>query len=82
MSKKALTKDELFLLKMHELALQTGDVFASLECHDIARAIGQNDKGASVIARNLAQANFVKKGEGETIYLTDNGLRLIECLQQ
>jgi hypothetical protein len=82
MSKKATTKDELFLVKLHELASKLGDVQEEIDRFVVGRAIGQNDKGANVIARDLAQANFVKKGEGDAVYLTDHGLRLVETLLQ
>jgi hypothetical protein len=82
MSKKATTKDELFLLKLHELASHQGDVTRAIDCAVIARAIGQNDKGAYVIARDLAQANFIKKGDGTAVHLTDHGRRLVERLLQ
>jgi len=80
MNKKGTTKDELFLVKLHELASQLGDVQHPFDRFEIGRAIGQNDKGANVIARDLAQANFVKKADGDAVYLTDNGLRLVESL--
>lgn len=78
--KRATTKDELFLLKLYELALKAGDVKTAFNRFAIGRAIGQNDKGANVIARDLAQANFVKKADGDEVYLTDHGLRLVERL--
>ena len=80
MTKKATTKDELFLLKLHELATQAGDIRHAVDRLVIGRSIGQNDRGANVIARDLAAANFVKKGEGEAVYLTDHGLRLVQLL--
>lgn len=80
MSKKATTKDELFLLKLHELAVKMGNEQEAIDRFVVGRAIGQNDKGANVIARDLAQANFVKKGEGDTVYLTEHGLRLVHAL--
>ena len=80
MTKKPITKDESFLLKLHEMATQLGDVKTPIDRFTIGRAIGQNDKGANVIARDLAQANFVKKGEGEAVGLTDQGLRLVNEL--
>jgi len=81
MTQKATTKDELFLLKLHQLALEQGDPHTEIDRFVIGRAIGQNDKGSYVIARDLAQANFVKKGEGDSVYLTPHGLRLIETLR-
>ena len=80
MNKKATTKDELFLLKLHELAGQLGDAQEEIDRYAIGRAIGQNDRGANVIARDLAAANFIKKGEGEAVYLTDHGLSLVHLL--
>ena len=80
MSKKATTKDELFLLKLHELATKQGNAQEEVDRFTIGRAIGQNDKGAHVIARDLAQANFVKKGEEDAVYLTDHGLCLVKIL--
>jgi hypothetical protein len=80
MTQKATTKDELFLLKLHELATERGDTRAEFDRFAIGRAIGQNDRGANVIARDLAQANFIKKGEESAVYLTDHGLRLVQFL--
>ena len=80
MTQKATTKDELFLVKLHEMASKAGDVQTPIDRYVIAKAIGQNDRGATVIARDLAQANFVKKGEGTEVYLTDHGLRLVASI--
>jgi hypothetical protein len=74
------TKDELFLLKLHELACKSGDLQWEVDRFTIGRAIGQNDRGADVIARDLAAANFIKKGEGTAVYLTDHGHRLVQFL--
>jgi hypothetical protein len=82
MTQKATTKDELFLLKLYELALKKGGAQEEVDRFVVGRAIGQNDKGANVIARDLAQANFIKKGQGEAVYLTDHGLRLVQVLLQ
>ena len=80
MNQKATTKDELFLLKLYELASKSGDFRLEIDRFFIGRAIGQNDRGANVIARDLAAANFIKKGEGNAVYLTDHGLRLVQFL--
>lgn len=80
MRKKSVTKDESFLLKLYEIAMQRGDPQTPVDRFEIGRAIGQNDRGANIIARDLAQANFVKKGEEDAVYLTDNGLRLVHTL--
>jgi hypothetical protein len=62
------------------MASQLGTPHEAIDRYEIGRAIGQNDKGANVIARDLAQANFVKKADGDAVYLTDHGLRLVHSL--
>jgi len=78
--KKATTKDELFLLKLYELAQAKGSPSYAIDRYEIGRAIGQNDKGINTIVKHLAQANFVKKGSGDMFYLTPHGLWLVEQL--
>lgn len=75
-----MTKDEIFLIKMHQMALAKGDAEHELDRYVIGRAVGLNDRGIDTIVRTLCQTNFVKKGEDNCIYLTPNGLRLIEDL--
>ncbi|HEY2810333.1 MAG TPA: hypothetical protein VGJ00_02955 [Rhabdochlamydiaceae bacterium] len=76
MSQKATTKDELFLVKLHQLALQQGSFESEIDRYTVGRAIGQNDRGVNAIVVLLAKANFVKKGEGSAVYLTALGLSL------
>ena len=80
MSQKATTKDELLLLKLYEMALAKGDPYHEIDRYILGRAIGQNDHGVDMIIKHLAQANFVKKGEGDAIYLTKNGIELVTLL--
>jgi hypothetical protein len=80
MNKKATTKDELFLVKLYELASTQGDPQGQIDRYVIGRAIGQNDRGANTIARDLAAANFIKKGDGDAVYLTEHGLKLVRLL--
>lgn len=75
--KRATTKDELFLLKLHEIASARGDFDTEVDRYEIGRAIGQNTKGVDTITKHLAQANFVRKGEGDSVYLTQHGLWLV-----
>ncbi len=80
-NRKATTKDELFLIKLHELALLKGDYEQEIDRFTIGRAIGQNDRGINAIVVLLAKANFVKKGEAEqAVYLTALGLELVQIL--
>ncbi len=78
--KRATTKDELFLLKLHELACARGDFDTEVDRYEIGRAIGQNNHGIDMIIKLLAQANFIKKGDGQGVYLTPHGLSLVEKL--
>lgn len=80
MNKKATTKDELFLIKLHEMALKLGGSEEEVDRYAVGRAIGQNDKGVDTIVKHLAQANFVKKGTEEALYLTAHGLKLVQQL--
>jgi hypothetical protein len=81
MSQKATTKDELFLIKLHELASMRGNIECEIDRFYIGRAIGQNDRGINTIVRLLEQANFIKKGEEcNSVYLTELGLQLVKRL--
>lgn len=82
MNRKATTKDELFLLKLYEMASQLGNPEEEVDRYAIGRAIGQNDKGVDTIVKHLAQANFVKKGDGTALYLTTHGMKLVEQIAQ
>ena len=77
MNKKSTTKDELFLLKLYEMANSLGSPEEEVDRYAIGRAIGQNTKGVDTIAKHLAQANFVKKGSEGNLYLTSHGLNLV-----
>jgi hypothetical protein len=77
MNRKATTKDELFLLKLYEMACKLGNPEEEVDRYVIGRAIGQNDKGIDTIVKHLAQANFVKKGDGSSLYLTPHGMQLV-----
>lgn len=81
MNKKGMTKDETFLLKLYELAVEQGGAEEAIDRYVIGQAIGQNDKGIDTIIRHLAQANFIKKSGGNHIYLTPHGLKLVESLR-
>jgi Mn-dependent DtxR family transcriptional regulator len=77
-----MTKDESFLLKLHELASKGGEPFALADRYAIGRAIGQNDKGVDNMVNMLAKTNFIKKGEEMSVCLTPHGLRFVEELRK
>ncbi|MBS0615845.1 MAG: hypothetical protein JSR58_04760 [Verrucomicrobia bacterium] len=82
MNKRATTKDELYLLKLHELALRKGDPTTPIDRYEVGKAIGQHDKSVDNIVNLLAQTNFIKKGDGKEIFLTPHGLRSLESFKQ
>jgi hypothetical protein len=82
MGQKSITKDELYLLKLFYLAEKMGDVSAEVDRYTVGKAIGQNDKSVDNIVRMLAQTNFIKKGEGNAVFLTPQGQRYVTTLQE
>ncbi len=81
-NQKSTTKDELFLLKLYQIAAAAGDPTKEIDRYVIGKAIGQNDKGIDTIVKHLAQANFVKKGDSNGLYLTPHGLNLVKFIQK
>ena len=78
-----MTKDEMFLLKLHEVASSKGDPYTELDRFQIGRLLGLHDRGIDNIVKHLCQANFVKKGDADNaIFLTEHGMRLIELLKK
>ena len=80
MSRSRITRDELYLIKLYEEGQKLGDIYAEVDRYHIGAIIGQNNKSVDNMVRMLAQANFVKKGSGNNIYLTRQGEVLIEDL--
>jgi len=78
--KKGNTKDELFLIKLYQMASMLGDPFQEIDRYLVGTSMGQNPKGIDNIVRMLAQTNFLKKGEGDAIYLTPQGEKLVHAL--
>lgn len=81
MNQKGTTKDESFLLKLCQMATAMGDPYQEVDRYAIGKAIGQNDKGIDAIVNLLAQTNFIKKGDGKAVYLTQHGMNLVEHLR-
>lgn len=77
MSSKS-TPDERFLSKLYELAKSKGDLHSEVKIADVARATGLKETATKNIVKDLAQANFLKKGENETVYLTERGCQFVE----
>jgi len=79
--KKSRTRDELFLVKLEEMALLQKDPYAEVDRYAVGKAMGQGDRSVDNIVRMLAQTNFIKKGEGNAVYLTPHGLTLVHSLR-
>jgi hypothetical protein len=80
MDQKGLTKDELYLIKLYQMASLLGDAFQEIDCYAVGQAAGYNHRSVDNIVRMLARTNFIKKGEGESIFLTPHGERLVHHL--
>ena len=61
-------------------ALHSNDVHAEFSRYEIGAKIGIHPKGTDTICVLLLQSNFIKKGEGDKIYLTPNGEELVQRL--
>jgi hypothetical protein len=77
---QARTKDEKFLIALYELAIAQRDLETPFDRYMVGTKIGLHPRGTDTICTLLLQATFVKKGEEKDVYLTSNGLRLIESL--
>ncbi len=81
MSQKGVTKDERFLLKLYEMAQESGTATKEIDRYEVGDKMGQRQRGVDSIVRILAKSNFVRLGSGSKIYLSDGGLQLISRLQ-
>ncbi|MFY7842711.1 MAG: hypothetical protein ACOVOR_01675 [Rhabdochlamydiaceae bacterium] len=77
---KSLTKDEMFLVRLHEIAKKKGDPMLPIASEEIGQTLGLNHHAISNIVRHLAQANFVKKDKEKNVWLTPQGIRLLDLL--
>jgi hypothetical protein len=75
-----LTKDEKFIVTLYQLALPTGDVHTTVNRYQAGDLIGLHPKAVDTICKLLLQANFIKKGPLDDVYITPNGLQLIQQL--
>lgn len=80
MVQKSRTKDESFMVKLHEEASKLPDIYDPLDRYQIGEMIGMQKKGVDTICVLLAQANFIKKHGPVDVALTPNGIRLVEAI--
>jgi Mn-dependent DtxR family transcriptional regulator len=77
MSHKGRTPDEKFLIRIYRVALEKGDPCKPVNFHAVARSLGQKETAIKNIIKHLAQANFVKKIDEDTLVLTELGCRFV-----
>ncbi|MBS0625720.1 MAG: hypothetical protein JSS32_06690 [Verrucomicrobia bacterium] len=73
-----MTPDEKFLLKLYETAKKSGDLEQENDSILVAKEVGLKETAVKNIVKHLAQANFVKKGDGTMVHLTSHGCRFVE----
>ena len=78
MSGQSRTPDELFLIKLFEIASSKGNPLNQVKAEVVSKAIHQTERSVRNIIKLLAQANFIIKGEGTLIRLTKHGLKFVE----
>ena len=78
---KAYTKVEKFMLALFSAANDLGDIEEEVNRYDVGKKIGMHPPGIDNLCDRLAQANFIKKRGDVLVVLTQNGLRLINTLQ-
>lgn len=80
MTKRSYTKDERFLIALYEQAKLAGDHKTPFSRFTIGESIGLQERAIKTISRDLLQCNFIKKNGEEEVFLTANGLSLVEKL--
>jgi Mn-dependent DtxR family transcriptional regulator len=71
------TKEERFILKLYQAAIQTGDAQNPIDRYAIGQSAGLSPKSTDTMCRELARANFIRKAEPEGyIVLTSRGEEL------
>jgi len=75
MEQKSQTKDERYLLRLHELTQK----IKSVDWIEVGCDVGLTLKGVKTVVTLLGQANLVKRN-GPKIYLTERGRMVAEEL--
>ena len=81
MSRYNRTKDENYILSLYEEAEKTGNLEGAIDRYQAGRSANINEKGVDTICKLLIQANFIKKASENEVYLTPNGVKLVERLR-
>lgn len=78
MSQKKKSKEERYLIKLYEIALEKGDPMTEVDRYEVAKGIGEHAKSCDHSVQMLTKNNFIKKRESQLICLTDLGLNFIQ----
>lgn len=80
MTKKALTKDEQFMVKLYQEALKLPDKEDPMDRYVIGQFVGLQKKAVDTICVLLGQANFIKKHGPVEVAITPHGINLVLSL--
>lgn len=80
MSQKKKSKEEMFVLKLYELAMKTGDPENEVDRYAVGKLVGEHTKGADHTVQLLTKNGFTKRGDGSLVYLTKGGVALAQEL--
>jgi predicted transcriptional regulator len=81
MSRGGRTKEERFLILLFEAATRKGSYDTPVDRYEIGRAANLHTRVTDTVCKQLVQTNFIKKGEPDFVYLTPNGLNLVQSLK-
>lgn len=81
MTERHRTKDENFMLRLHDKAAKVNDFETCFDRYDIGRQVGLQPKAVDTICNTLAQANFIKKEGKIDVSITPQGIRLVKTLR-
>lgn len=82
MQGKSYTKDELFILKLHQEAEKQEEIEHPFDRYEIGQLAGIQERGVNAICNLLIRANFIKKVDETLIYITPQGIRLVNDIKQ
>ncbi len=76
MSRK--TKEERYLIKHYQMAIEKGDEFAEIDSMEVAKQVNERERTVNNLLKHLQQANFIRRSYDTFFVLTSNGLNLIK----
>ncbi|MFT4552433.1 MAG: Mn-dependent DtxR family transcriptional regulator [Chlamydiales bacterium] len=79
---KSHTKEERFLIHLNKLATEAKNLDEPFEYAEIAKSLGQSEKGVKTTVQILTSTNFIKKLNKSKVFITPHGVKLVEQLEQ